>query len=113
MFHDLDPQWSKPKMEKVHRAVVGIDPGLDGGVTIFDNELHTVPMPTRAGPKGGREVDAKQLHNMLKIDNTNKSFPSWIMALAVVESVHSMPRQGVRSVFTFGQAQRVITPISI
>lgn len=65
--------------------VIGIDPGVSGGVAFYDGaELITLPMPRT-------EVE---LANQLR-----GSSAAW----AVVEKVASSPQMGVRSAFTFGQ----------
>lgn len=76
-------------------CVLGIDPGLDGGWAVYqEKRLIVHSMPTRSGPKSGREIDVTELHYRLH---------SLGIELAAVELVHSMPAQGVRSVFTFGR----------
>lgn len=76
---------------------IGIDPGLDGGVAVLDGDgevCHLETMPTIG--KGRRELDTSELAALLN------SFPVTSVA-AHLEKVASMPKQGVRSVFTFGQ----------
>ena len=74
--------------------ITGIDPGLKGGiVTIQGGEVissHKMPIVhTDNGRKINLVAIASLLHNMA---------PS----VVVIEKVHSMPAQGVRSTFTFG-----------
>ena len=76
--------------------IIGIDPGLDGGIAIISGSnielLETIPTQ----PKGGfikRQVDAQKLGNILRV------FPD---AICYLEQVSSRPGQGVGSVFSFG-----------
>jgi crossover junction endodeoxyribonuclease RuvC len=76
--------------------IIGIDPGLDGGLAIISGShielLETIPTE----PKGGfikRRVDAQKLSNILRV------FPN---AVCYLEGVASRPGQGVASVFSFG-----------
>ena len=76
--------------------ILGIDPGLDGGLAIIDGSsielLETIPTQT----KGGfikRQVDAQKLSNILRV------YPDLVCYL---EGVASRPGQGVASVFSFG-----------
>jgi Holliday junction resolvasome RuvABC endonuclease subunit len=75
-------------------AVVGIDPGLKGAVAVLGDQVDVIDMPTR-----GKEIDGSSLAAYL-----SRASPG----LAVVEKVHSMPRQGVRSTFTFGKGVGVV-----
>lgn len=65
---------------------VGVDPGMKGGlVSIFGNDVRATPMP-----------------------ETERDVWDWFdavppFATAMIESVHSMPKQGVASSFTFGK----------
>ena len=76
--------------------ILGIDPGLDGGIAIINGSeielLETVPTE----PKGGfikRQVDAQKLSNILRV------YP---ISVCYLERVASRPGQGVGSVFSFG-----------
>ena len=82
--------------------IIGIDPGLDGGIAILNGShielLETVPTET----KGGfikRQVDAQKLSNILRV------YPDVICYL---EKVASRPGQGVGSVFSFGDTYGAI-----
>lgn len=95
--------------------IAGIDPGLDGAIAILDPGTHrpdpfdlgtslTNPaivalydMPTfeiKVNSKKRRQVDVYQVANMVA------AHPG--LALAVIEEVHAMPKQGVSSSFSFG-----------
>ena len=82
--------------------IIGIDPGLDGGIAIIQGShielLETIPTET----KGGfikRQVDAQKLSNILRV------YPDLVCYL---EGVASRPGQGVASVFSFGDTYGAI-----
>ena len=82
--------------------IIGIDPGLDGGIAILNGShielLETVPTET----KGGfikRQVDAQKLSNILRV---------YTDAVCYLERVASRPGQGVGSVFSFGDTYGAI-----
>ena len=82
--------------------ILGIDPGLDGGIAILDGSsielLETIPTE----PKGGfikRQVDAQKLSNILRV------YP---ISVCYLEKVSSRPGQGVGSVFSFGDTYGAI-----
>lgn len=75
-------------------AVVGIGPGLKGAVAVLGEAVDVIDMPVLGG-----EIDGRSLAEYL-----SRASPG----LAVVEKVHSMPRQGVRSIFTFGKGVGVV-----
>jgi len=86
----------RQKAQERRKVIIGIDPGLDGGIAILDGWsielLETVPTET----KGGfikRQVDAQKLGNILR------AYPD---AVCYLERVASRPGQGVGSVFSFG-----------
>ena len=81
--------------------IIGIDPGLSGGIAILDNskviELFDMPvMPD--GKKNKRQLNSALLVKLIK-DNI-KNLEDTVM---VVEQVNAMPGQGVPSMFNFGQ----------
>lgn len=67
---------------------IGIDPGQSGGVAFI------TPMATKAYNMPDTERD---IWNLFLVDSPHKYF-------AVIERVHSMPRQGVASSFKFGMS---------
>jgi crossover junction endodeoxyribonuclease RuvC len=82
--------------------ILGIDPGLSGGIAIISGSqielLETIP--TEA--KGGfikRQVDAQKLSNILRV------YP---ISVCYLEKVSSRPGQGVGSVFSFGDTYGTI-----
>jgi len=81
--------------------IIGIDPGLSGGIAILEDnkikELFDMPvMPD--GKKNKRQLNSALLVKLIK-DNI-ESLENTIM---VVEQVNAMPGQGVTSMFNFGQ----------
>jgi crossover junction endodeoxyribonuclease RuvC len=76
-------------------SVMGIDPGLDGAVAVISPagaEAHVTPTIAAAG-SGKRRLDVAGMLVLLK------RHP---IALAVIEAVGPMPKQGVVSTFRFG-----------
>ena len=76
-------------------SVMGIDPGLDGAVAVIlpaGAEAHVTPTIAAAGG-GKRRLDAAGMLVLLE------RHP---IALAVIEAVGPMPKQGVVSTFRFG-----------
>ena len=82
--------------------ILGIDPGLDGGIAILDGShielLETIPTQTKSGFIK-RQVDAQKLSNILRV------YPDIVCYL---EGVASRPGQGVASVFSFGDTYGAI-----
>ena len=74
-----------------NRVFIGIDPGVSGGIGIIYNDRAIV----KATPPTIKEMaDIVQ-----EIIDISPDIPMY----AIIEQVHSMPAQGVKSVFTFGQ----------
>ncbi len=81
--------------------IVGIDPGLSGGIAILENNkvLKLFDMPVMAeGKKNKKQLNSAQLVDIIK-DNISSEEDIAI----VVEQVNAMPGQGVTSMFNFGQ----------
>lgn len=83
-------------------VVVGIDPGLDGGVALMDlgpmgepAKITVCKIPTKPGAKNGREIDSLTLARLLR--DHKKA-----IKLCAIELVHAMPEQGTVSTFNFG-----------
>ena len=80
-----------------YRCVMGVDPGASGAVAFYyTNEIHLIA--AYDGPIIGKEIKATALAEIISHHNPD---------LAVVESVHAMPKQGVSSSFNFGVAYGV------
>lgn len=71
----------------MEKFVIGIDPGISGGAALLDSETGRVE----------KTIKFKESEH-----DINEWFLQIDMAHAVIEKVHSMPKQGVKSVFTFG-----------
>lgn len=73
--------------------ILGIDPGATGGVAFFDpaasDRVEAFDLPMVAGVVDGRNM----------ADLVRSRAPD----AAVIENVHSMPKQGVASSFKFGR----------
>jgi crossover junction endodeoxyribonuclease RuvC len=81
--------------------IIGIDPGLSGGIAILeDNKIKGMfDMPVMAdGKKNKRQLNSAFLVQLIKenIKNTEDT-------VVIVEQVNAMPGQGVTSMFNFGQ----------
>lgn len=103
-----------PAYDPVRRYFLGIDPGLDGALALYDpieRKLVVHSMPTfeqrvkhkgnRSGVKRKRSIDAQGLATLLGGYATSIRY-------ATIERVHSMPGQGVVSMFSFGFSAGVL-----
>ncbi len=81
------------------RAIVGIDPGASGALAaLCGDALEVWDMPTH-DIKGKKRLDLHRLNDMVR-----GIAGLYEPRLAVIEDVHSMPKQGVASSFAFGFA---------
>lgn len=79
-------------------CILAIDPGLTGAWALYwpaTGNLKIGDMPLTETGHRAYEVDGSKLAQIAREKN---------IALAVIERVHSMPKQGVASTFKFGQA---------
>jgi len=87
--------------------LIGIDPGCSGAIVALNDATDTVVwwdlMPTLKVGKSTR-VNGAALASTLAGLRTDTTFGA---AHVLIEQVHSMPKQGVSSVFTFGHAAGV------
>jgi hypothetical protein len=75
---------------------IGIDPGLSGGIAMLRDEGQWTPTVTPM-PVSGGEIDARAaVEDLALLSDVDRM-------IVVVESVHSMPKQGVASTFKFGK----------
>ena len=89
--------------------IIGIDPGLSGGIAILENNkvLNMFDMPVMPeGKKNKRQLNSAQLVNLIK-ENIK---PNEEIAV-IVEQVNAMPGQGVTSMFNFGQSFGILKGI--
>ena len=81
--------------------IIGIDPGLSGGIAILEDNkvLNIFDMPVMSeGKKNKRQLNSAQLVMIIK-----ENIQSNDEVVVVVEQVNAMPGQGVTSMFNFGQ----------
>jgi crossover junction endodeoxyribonuclease RuvC len=84
--------------------VIGIDPGLGGGLAALVDGLPVLlPMPVAGGEIDGNAVRAWLEARWREEPGTNLS--------VFLEKVHSMPKQGVASTFTFAAGWGLIRGI--
>ena len=78
--------------------VIGVDPGMSGAIAILDGdnivEIHDMPV-------AGGTVSEQMLVGLEFWDQN-------IYGTVVIEDVHSMPKQGVSSVFKFGECKGIV-----
>ena len=81
--------------------IIGIDPGLSGGIAILDNlkifDIYDMPIMSE-GKKNKNQLNSAQLVKIIK-----KNIISNGDTFLIVEQVSAMPGQGVTSMFNFGQ----------
>ena len=81
--------------------IIGIDPGLSGGIAILDDlkiyDIFDMPIMSE-GKKNKNQLNSAQLVNIL-----NKHVLKKENTFVIVEQVSAMPGQGVTSMFNFGQ----------
>ena len=81
--------------------IIGIDPGLSGGIAILDDlkifDLFDMPIMSE-GKKNKNQLNSAQLVNIIK-EHIIKKDDTFV----IVEQVSAMPGQGVTSMFNFGQ----------
>ena len=81
--------------------IIGIDPGLSGGIAILDDlkifDIYDMPIMSE-GKKNKNQLNSAQLVNIIK----KNIIPSGDTFL-IVEQVSAMPGQWVTSMFNFGQ----------
>jgi crossover junction endodeoxyribonuclease RuvC len=89
------------------RVVIGIDPGIGGGVAVMaDGEVDRMfSMPRKRATDKREEIDARALAFELKLIREGNAGAH---ISAVVEQVASMPKNGVASMFNFGETLGVI-----
>lgn len=84
--------------------VIGIDPGLKGGICLAweTSKWETFPMPVLGG-----WIDLYELKKILTPPGMKRA------DLVVIEKVHSMPKQGVSSSFKFGDGFGSLKAMSV
>ena len=81
--------------------IIGVDPGLSGGIAILeDNKVKEMfDMPVMSDGKKNK----RQLNNALLVQLVKDNIKDIEDTVMVVEQVNAMPGQGVTSMFNFGQ----------
>lgn len=89
----------------VSSRVIGIDPGLDGGMTCVESGkiVSSIVMPTIALGKK-RIIDGVAVCRFIRSMSPSK---------ITMERVHSMPKQGISSTFSFGHGFGLLEGIII
>tara|TARA_Y100000817_G_scaffold207766_1_gene162940 strand:+ start:673 stop:1164 length:492 start_codon:yes stop_codon:yes gene_type:complete len=81
--------------------IIGIDPGLSGGIAILDDlkifDIFDMPIMSE-GKKNKNQLNSAQLVNIISKHIVKKED-----TYVIVEQVSAMPGQGVTSMFNFGQ----------
>lgn len=77
------------KIQKTNNYYIGIDPGASGAIAVIDDSQNVIMLQDWPG----NEIAAAQL---LRGWTTNRNI------FAAIEKGQSMPKQGVRSMFSFG-----------
>ena len=81
--------------------IIGIDPGLSGGIAILDDlkicDIFDMPIMSE-GKKNKNQLNSAQLVNLITKHIIKKD-----ETYVIVEQVSAMPGQGVTSMFNFGQ----------
>lgn len=87
------------------RKILGIDPGITGGISIIDEQSNLIcsfRMPIKK-IDGKNKVDSSAIHQELKDHD---------ISLAIIEKVGARPGQGVVSMFSFGDAYGSVRAIA-
>ena len=89
--------------------IIGIDPGLSGGIAILDDlkilDIYDMPIMSE-GKKNKNQLNSAQLVNIIK-----KNIITNGDTFLIVEQVSAMPGQGVTSMFNFGQSFGILKGI--
>lgn len=83
----------------MYNVIIGIDPGLGGGIAAIkgSNLLFVDKTPVfKKGKTTKREFDLKEMSDILKKYKSKET-------VVYIEKVHAMPSQGVTSMFNFGK----------
>ena len=74
-----------------NRVFIGIDPGINGGIAFIYNDTYYAK---KTPPTVSEMAD-----ELIVLKDMGPNLPMY----SCIEAVHSMPKQGVKSVFTFGK----------
>ena len=91
--------------------IIGIDPGISGSLCFFSDGkiIDVIDMPNMSeGKKNKKQVNGAQIYN--EIYSRIKNFEKKDIKV-VIEQVSAMPKQGVTSMFNFGQSFGILKGI--
>ena len=86
--------------------VIGIDPGLDGGIALVTPSYSSIVLdpPTLEVKGKGKKPSTKRLYFISEIVAKLKEWKDMYLPLmCYIENVHSMPGQGVVAMFSMGR----------
>ena len=92
--------------------ILGVDPGITGALALYDTDtgaLDVCDMPSVA-VRGKNGKTKRHLHEKRLCAAVRDFLP---IDEAIIELVHAMPRQGVTSMFRFGEAAGLIRGIVV
>lgn len=75
--------------------IIGIDPGKNGGIAFIPSTKDIEPKAVKCPETPHEMAEIIKMAHLIAKDHKEKTF-------AVLEKVHSMPKQGVVSTFSFG-----------
>lgn len=81
------------RKRKKNSLFIGIDPGASGAIALIDEKQNIILLEDWPNSE---ILAANIIANISEYKNNNDIF-------AAIEKAHSMPKQGVRSMFSFGQ----------
>lgn len=90
------------------KIVLGIDPGLSGGIAVMDEAgpIYVQKMPVISSD-GKKVIDPGAIRDVIRKFRPHEGFEM----VAVIEKVHAMPGQGVTSMFSFGFGYGVLVGV--
>ena len=87
----------KLEEEQIHEKIfIGIDPGKNGGAAVINEMMDGEPVISFRCPKTPSDMAL----SLISTIPTNVSYDN---VLVLIEHVHAMPKNGVVSMFSFGQ----------
>lgn len=92
-----------------HQFVLGVDPGLDGALALYDATLQkvvtVVDMPTYEVKVGKSKRQRVDIHELIQTVETLTMFGA---TMALVEEVGGRPKQSAGTTFVFGTVYGII-----
>ena len=90
------------KFTESHINILGVDPGLKGGLTIYHPEF-IIPLRTPVIELDFVKNGKKAKRNIMDLKSIVNTLDSYHIAHCYLEQVNAMPGQGVTGMFRFGQ----------